>query len=101
MEDQKKYEIKIFGQKFTLTTSDGQVNELKKVAEHYKMVVEHISQKLPNRSQLDVAILAGLKITDKLYSVLKSKDMDLDLVNERLNEIVNEAIKRLDISLDL
>lgn len=101
MENSSKYEITIFGQKFTLTTSDGETGELKRIAEHYKRVVDHISQKLPNRSQLDVAILAGLKITDKLYSVLKSKNMDLDLVNERLNEIVNEAIKRLDISLEL
>jgi cell division protein ZapA (FtsZ GTPase activity inhibitor) len=101
MDDLQKYEIKILGQKFTLSTSDGQVNELKKVAEYYKSMVEHIALKLPNRSQLDIAILTGLKITDKLYSVLKTKDVDLDVVNEKLHEIVNEAIKRLDISLEL
>lgn len=101
MNDLKKYELTIFGQKYTLTTSDGDSNELKKIADYYKRIVEHIAQKLPNRSQLDIAVLAGLKITDKLYSVLKSKNMDIDVVNEKLNEIVNEAIKRLDISLEL
>ncbi len=101
MNDLQKYEITIFGQKFTLTTSDGESAELKKIADYYKRIVEHIAEKLPNRSQLDIAVLAGLKITDKLYSVLKSKNMDIDVVNEKLNEIVNEAIKRLDISMEL
>jgi cell division protein ZapA (FtsZ GTPase activity inhibitor) len=101
MDETQKYELNVLGQKFILTTIDGQANELKKVAEYYRSIVEYITQKLPNRSQLDIAVLAGLKITDKLYTAMKSKNMDLDSVNDKLHEIVNEAIKRLDISMEL
>ena len=97
----EKYELDIFGQKFLLSTSDGKRSELKKVAEYYKGIVENLAKKLPDRQLLDIAILAGIKITDKLYSMTNSKSINFDEDEVKIREIVNDAIKRLDISLRL
>ena len=97
----EKYELDIFGQKFILSTSDGKKSELKKVADYYKSVVENLAKKLPDRQLLDIAILAGIKITDKLYSMSNSKSIDFEEDEIKIHEIVNDAIKRLDISLKL
>ena len=97
----EKYELDIFGQKFVLSTSDGKKSELKKVADYYKNIVENLAKKLPDRQLLDIAILAGIKITDKLYSISNSKSINFDEDETKIHEIVNDAIKRLDISLRL
>ena len=97
----EKYELDIFGQKFVLSTSDGKKSELKKVADYYKNIVENLAKKLPDRQLLDIAILAGIKITDKLYSISNSKSVNFDEDETKIHEIVNDAIKRLDISLRL
>ena len=101
MENSEKYEVELFGQKFLLHTSDGKEHELKKVAEYFKEVVENLNKKLPNRPQLDIVILAGLKITDKLYSLAKSKNVSLNVNDKKVYEIVNDMIKQLDNSLGL
>jgi cell division protein ZapA (FtsZ GTPase activity inhibitor) len=103
MSSLEKYELDIFGQKFVLSTSDGKTSELKKVADYYKSVVENLSKKLPDRQLLDIAILAGIKITDKLYSVSNSnsKSEKFDDGQSKIHDIVDDAIKRLDISLRL
>jgi cell division protein ZapA (FtsZ GTPase activity inhibitor) len=101
MKTPEKYELDIFGQKFSLSTSDGKKSDLKKVADYYKNVVEKLAKKLPDRQLLDIAILAGIKITDKLYSLSNSKSIDFDEDESKIHDIVNDAIKRLDISLRL
>ena len=101
MSQEEKYEVELFGQKFVLTTTDGEKNDLKKVVEYYKSIIEDLSGKFPDRQFLDVAILAGLKVTDELYSVAASKNIKLTPETKKIHKIVNDAIKRLDNSLGL
>ena len=101
MENPEKYEAELFGQKFILSTTDGKKHDLEKVVEYFKSVVESLTKKLPDRPQLDIAILAGLKISDKLYSLANLKGVDLDVDDKEIHKIVNDVIKRLDISLGL
>lgn len=104
MNKTEKYEIKLFGQNFVFTTDDGTKEDLKAVIEYYKRVVENLMEKLPGRSQLDIAILAGLKITDKLYTLINKKSVkigDKDKDEESIDIKINEAIKRLEKSLTL
>jgi len=96
-----KYEVELFGQKFILSTTDGKKDELKKVVEYYREVVELLSEKLGNRPQLDIAILAGIKITDKLHSIANPENIKIEEQNKKLHDIVDSAIKRLDNSLGL
>src|SRR4030042_6905177 len=103
MKTLEKYELDLFGQKFILSTNDGNLSELKKIADYYKNIVENLAKKLPDRQILDITILAGIKITDKLYSMINSKPADdskstrLNIDEVKIHEIVDEAIKRLDI----
>ena len=101
MNKSEKYEIDFFGQKFVLSTTDGEKSELKKVVDYYKKVVEDLAKKLPDRQHLDIAILAGLKITDKLYSIASSKDINIEKDVKKLDKVLSDVIKRLDISLGL
>ncbi len=107
MNSLEKYELDLFGQKFVLSTNDGNLSELKKIADYYKNIVENLAKKLPDRQILDITILAGIKITDKLYSMINSKPTDdskpikFSADDVKIHEIVDEAIKRLDISLGL
>ncbi len=101
MNKPEKYETDFFGQRFVLSTTDGEKNELKKVVEYYKKVIEGLAKKLPDRQQLDIAILAGLKITDKLYSLAGSKDIAVEKESVNLDNVLSDVIKRLDISLGL
>ncbi len=104
MEKIEKYDLKLFGQTFILTTNDGEKNDLKIIVDYYKKTVERLTEILPNRPQLDIAILAGLKITDKLYSIANTKNIKIDdseIDDENIHKIVTDAIKRLDNSLGL
>lgn len=104
MENIEKYDLKLFGQNFVLTTNDGDKNDLKIIVDYYKKTVEKLMDKLPNRPQLDIAILAGLKITDKLYSMANTKNIKInenDIDDDKIHKIVTDAIKRLDNSLGL
>jgi cell division protein ZapA (FtsZ GTPase activity inhibitor) len=101
MAKDEKYEVELFGQKFVLATSDGEKNDLKKVVELYKSIIEDLTSKFPDRQYLDIAILAGLKVTDELYTVAASKNIKINPESKKIHKIVNEAIKRLDISLGL
>lgn len=103
----EKYELELFGQKFVLSTNDGNLSELKKIADYYKNIVENLAKKLPDRQILDITILAGIKITDKLYSMINSRPSDesksikFNADDLKIHEIVDDVIKRLDISLGL
>jgi len=101
MENNEKYEVELFGQKFILSTTDGEKNELKKVVEYYKSIVENLMEKLPERQHLDIAVLAGLKISDKLHEIAKSKNIKIHTEDRKISKIVTDVIKRLDNSLGL
>ncbi|MCG8572073.1 MAG: cell division protein ZapA, partial [Spirochaetes bacterium] len=107
----------IFGQNFELETKDGKRNDLMKVANYYKKVIETLKKKQPNKPHLEIAVLAGLMITDDLYNLVQSrKNNDLNpetnanpekapsanpAADQKIDEILNQAIKKLEISLKL
>jgi len=101
VENLQKYEVELFGQKFVLSSDDGKKHELEQVVKYYKKIVDMLIDKLPSRPQLDLAILAGLKVTDKLFNLANSKNITVLNDEEKIHEILNDAIKRLDISLKM
>jgi cell division protein ZapA (FtsZ GTPase activity inhibitor) len=101
MENAEKYEVEFFGQKFVFTTDDGNRSDLEKIINYYKKILEGLQEKMPDRSHLDIAILSGLKAVDRLYTIVKNKDGKFGENEDKLNEMLNEAIRRLDISLGI
>lgn len=101
MGNPEKYELELFGQRFVLSTNDGEKSELKHIVEYYKNIVENLLKKMPDRQHLDIAILAGLKVADKLHSIANGKNIKVENEEQKLHQILNDVIKRLDISLGL
>jgi len=93
-----KLTLELFGQSFSFTT-DAKKEELIKVLNYYKHVVNSIEKKFPNRSHLDIAVLTGLIITDELYMVLKSRNKNLNSEEEELDTKIIELINSLDTIL--
>ncbi|HOF00722.1 MAG TPA: cell division protein ZapA [Spirochaetota bacterium] len=96
-----KYNLELFGQNFSLVTKDGKKDELIKVGNYFKSIVESIQKRAPNKSQLDIAVLAGLTVTDELYNLAKSKKTTMNGDNQKIDEIITQAIKQLELSLKL
>ncbi|HNZ26811.1 MAG TPA: cell division protein ZapA [Spirochaetota bacterium] len=96
-----KYNLELFGQNFSLVTKDGKKDELIKVGNYFKSIVESIQKRAPNKSQLDIAVLAGLTVTDELYNLAKSKKTTMNGDNQKIDEIITQAIKQLEVSLKL
>jgi cell division protein ZapA (FtsZ GTPase activity inhibitor) len=105
LSDQERYTLELFGQKFVLVTQDGDQKDLKNVADYYKNVIDELAAKFPERPLLDLAILAGLKITDELYALVKKNNKSGDfsgrIEDKKITEMIDTAIKRLEVSVNL
>ncbi len=101
METGEKYEVDFFGQRFVFSTKDGNRGDFEKIINYYKKLIDGLIKKMPDRSHLDIAIMAGLKVTDRLYSLVNEKKGNFEEDEEKLHEILNDAIRRLDISLGI
>ncbi len=101
MSEVNSYKLEMFGMEFSLTTKDGDVDGLKRVAEYYKRVVNQILNKNPNLPHINVAVLAGLTLTDELYNLAKSKNIRIDPDYKKADDLLNQAIKELEFSLNI
>lgn len=104
----KKITLKLFDRVFELATSDGNSEDLLKVAHYYKKVTENLKKLHPKRPELEIAVLAGLRITDELYNLLKKYEQNKDdsVQNNskdtiKVNDLINQALKELELSLKL
>lgn len=100
MEEVKRINFELFGQMFPLTTNDGTTEDLKKIAGYYKKIVIGLQKKLPNASHLNIAVLAGLMITDDLYNLSKDKNPNFSFEDKKVDELLSEALKQLELSLN-
>ena len=101
MSEVKRINFELFGQNFPLTTSDGSIEDLKKVAGYYRKIVGELQKKFPQMPHLNIAVLAGLMVTDDLYMLSKTKNPDFSFDDRKADELLNEAIKQLEVSLNL
>ena len=95
------YKLEIFGLEFPVKTKDGNKEELKKISEYYKRIVVELQKKSPTLPHLNVAVLAGLTLTDELYNLAKSKNVKIGVDDKKVDELLSEALKQLDISLNI
>jgi cell division protein ZapA (FtsZ GTPase activity inhibitor) len=95
------YNLDLFGTEFPLKTTDGNRDELIRVSEYYKKVVHSLSRKSPKASSLHIAVLAGIIITDELYNLARQKNTQPENVRREINDLLNEAIKQLEVSISL
>jgi len=101
LKDLKKINLELFGQNFPITTADGTLEDLRKISEYYKHVILGLQKKFPQIPHLNIAVLAGLMITDDLYNLSKSKTSNFTFDEKKADDLINEAIKQLEVSLKL
>jgi cell division protein ZapA (FtsZ GTPase activity inhibitor) len=96
-----KFDLELFGQTFPLKTTDGNIEDLKKVASYYKRVALELMKKFPNIPHLNISILAGIMITDDLYNLSRTKNSGFSFDEKRCDEMITDALKQLEISLKM
>ena len=94
-----KFELNLFGQTFFFTTTDGKKEELIRVGNYYKSIVNSLEEKFPTKSHLDIVVLAGLMITDELYMVLKSRNRNFSIEDKEIEKKILDLINSLDTIL--
>ncbi|MBP5707194.1 MAG: cell division protein ZapA, partial [Spirochaetales bacterium] len=62
------YQFDIFGKTLRLQTTDGNEDDLIRVVKYFMDNVKQVYDANPNRAQTEVLTLAGIKITDELFS---------------------------------
>lgn len=101
MTENSVYKLEIFGLEFPLTTKDGNGEQLKRISEYYKRAVTELQKKSPNLPHLNIAVLAGITLTDELYNLAKSKNVKISGDDKKVDELLNEALKQLEIYLNI
>ncbi len=100
----EKYSFNILGQKINLATDDGTKTDFIKIVDYYRHIIDKLQKNYPDRTTMELAVLAGIQVTEEFYRYIKnekSKSSNITFDDERINELLSEAIKQLDISLKL
>lgn len=97
----EKLSLDILGQKMDIISKDGTNLDLQKITGYYKKVIDKIAQNYPYKTSLEIALLAGLTITEELYSLAKSKKLKDPEFDAKAEELIAKALKQLEVSLDL
>ena len=100
MEDTSVYKFELFGNTYKLQTTDGQRKTLIAVVDYYKRVVDQLYKAYPNKSQTEILMLAGVTITDKLYSNARYYESKAT-PNEKANyQFLSDTIDKINQNLD-
>ncbi|HOJ62983.1 MAG TPA: cell division protein ZapA [Spirochaetota bacterium] len=91
-----KFKINLFGQDFFFTTTYDKKEELLRVANYYKNIVDSLLEKFPNKPHLDILVLSGLMIADELYALLKSRNKNLSTEEKEIERAILDLINSLD-----
>lgn len=88
--DENKFSLELFGQSFFFTTSNDKKEELIKVGNYYKNIVDSLEKKFPERAHMDILVLSGLMIADELYLLLKSRNKNFfSDIEDKIVELIN------------
>lgn len=97
----EKFSFEILGQKMDIVLKDGSKEDLVKVIKYYKEKINNLSESYPYKTSLEIALLAGIKVTEEFYTLYKKKILSDPEQNGRINKMVSEALKQLETTLDL
>ncbi len=97
--DDESIVFEILGQKLRFKITDGSKDDLLKISDYYKSIVDEIAKKHPNLPHIHLLCLSGLKVAEEFYKFAKTKKSPVVFEKNKINEKVDEAIKLLDISL--
>jgi len=95
-QEEKKQNIRvnIFGQEYPIK-SEADIGYVQRVAEYVDRKMKEIAEKIPARTQTQIAVLAALNIADDLFKEREDKEKKISEVEEKTQSL----IERLDAKL--
>ncbi len=97
----ERFSFEILGQKLDITIKDGEKSDLIKIIKHYKDKANAIMESYPYKSSVEVALLAGIKITEELYALYQRKAPLLPETSKEIDQKLTDSIKELENTLEL
>jgi len=92
--DKHTVRVNIFGSDYPIK-SEADPEYIARVAQYVDQKMREISQKLNNRTALEVAVLTALNVTDELFQEKSDKDKTLAEVEDRTAELAEWLEKAL------
>jgi cell division protein ZapA (FtsZ GTPase activity inhibitor) len=93
----EKFTFDILGQKMNISIKKDDHDEIVKVLKFYRKKVQELEKLYPYKSSLEIAILAGVRITDEYYACYNERTSSIKKEDNNINKILNELGKELDL----
>ena len=89
LREDKKQPIKvyIYGQEYPIR-SEADLGYVRKVAEYLDRKMKETAEKIPARSQTQIAVLAALNIADELFKEREDKEKKISEVEEKTQSLI-------------
>ncbi|MDH4223382.1 MAG: cell division protein ZapA [candidate division Zixibacteria bacterium] len=89
LREEKKQPVKvnIFGQEYPIK-SEADLKYVQMVADYLDRKMKEIADKIPTRTQTQIAVLAALNITDELFKERDDKEKKLSEVEEKTQSLI-------------
>jgi len=88
-QEEKKQNIRvnIYGQEYPIK-SEADIDYVQRVAEYVDRKMKEIAEKIPGRTQTQIAVLAALNIADDLFKEREDKEKKLTEVEEKTQSLI-------------
>lgn len=93
----EKFTFDILGQKMDISIRNEDREEVIAILKFYKKKVHDLEELYPYKSSLEIAILAGVKVTDEYYSCYKELTAPIKKENSNFNKMIDDLGKELDL----
>lgn len=93
----EKFTFDILGQKMDISIKNEDHNDVVAILKFYRKKVQELEELYPHKSSLEIAILAGVKVTDEYYSYYKESVEPKKKENYNINKMLDDLGKELDL----
>lgn len=93
----EKFTFDILGEKMNISIKKEDHDDVIAILKFYRKKVQELKELYPHKSPLEIAILAGVRVTDEYYSCYKELTSPIKRENNNFDKILNELGKELDL----
>lgn len=92
----ERFTFDILGQKMDISIKNEDHSDVVAILKFYRKKVQELEELYPHKSSLEIAILAGVKVTDEYYLYYK-ESTEQKKENYNINKILDDLRKELDL----
>lgn len=93
----EKFTFDILGQKMDISIKNEDHDDVVAILKFYRKKVQELEELYPYKSSLEIAILAGVKVTDEYYSCYKELTAPMKKENSNIDKMLDDLGKELDL----